>query len=206
MYGTRIVPRIRQVQSLEWRSLSIVFEAMSMLRVIVVVRPRAATSTTASRTQGRTAVDARVRLTVWQTLFSLGVTTAIALGTALVLGFGAWHVLQGDITLGELTVLISYIAAVYQPLESISHDGRPPAPAVRVPQRVAAHAGREAGGDREGRTRSTSGARRGELEFEDVSFAYKGRVDTLKDISFEVPGRRSASRSWARRAPARPRW
>ena len=40
-------------------------------------------------TQGQTAVDARVRLTVWQTLFSLGVTTATALGTALVLGFGA---------------------------------------------------------------------------------------------------------------------
>ena len=37
------------------------------------------------------------------------------------LGFGAYHVLQGKITLGELTVLISYIAAVYQPLESISH-------------------------------------------------------------------------------------
>ena len=48
------------------------------------------------------------------------VTTATALGTALVLGFGALHVIQGKITLGELTVLISYIAAVYQPLESIS--------------------------------------------------------------------------------------
>ena len=35
IYGTRIVPRIQRVQSLEFRSLSIVFEAMSMLRVIV---------------------------------------------------------------------------------------------------------------------------------------------------------------------------
>ena len=35
LYGTRIVPRLQRVQSLEWRSLSIVFEAMSMLRVIV---------------------------------------------------------------------------------------------------------------------------------------------------------------------------
>ena len=37
------------------------------------------------------------------------------------------------------------------------------------------------------RTRSTSGASRGEVEFEDVGFAYKGRVDTLKNISFKVP-------------------
>ena len=35
LYGTRIVPRIQRVQSLEMRSLSIVFEAMTMLRVIV---------------------------------------------------------------------------------------------------------------------------------------------------------------------------
>src|SRR5438552_3482643 len=35
VYGTRIVPRIRRVQGLEWTSLSIVFEMMSMLRVVV---------------------------------------------------------------------------------------------------------------------------------------------------------------------------
>ena len=81
-------------------------------------------------TQGRTAVDARVRLTVWQTLFSLGVTTAIALGTALVLGFGAWHVLQGNITLGELTVLIAYIAADLPAARVDQPDDRQPAPAA----------------------------------------------------------------------------
>ena len=33
LYGRRIVPRLQRVQSLEWRSLSIVHEAMAMLRV-----------------------------------------------------------------------------------------------------------------------------------------------------------------------------
>ena len=37
------------------------------------------------------------------------------------LRFGAAHVLNGQITIGELTVLISYIASVYQPLEQIGH-------------------------------------------------------------------------------------
>jgi ATP-binding cassette subfamily B protein len=185
MYGTRIVPRIRQVQQLEFRSLSIVFEAMSMLRVIVGFG-RQRLEHYRFTTQGRTAVEARVRLTVWQTLFSLGVTTAIALGTALVLGFGAWHVLRGDITLGQLTILIAYIAAIYQPLESISQtvgqlnqqfvffnmvlrmmDEKPEV----VEKEDAVDIGRA----------------RGELEFKDVCFAYKDRVDTLKNISFKVP-------------------
>jgi ATP-binding cassette, subfamily B, bacterial len=184
LYGTRIVPRVIRVTGLEWRSLSIVFEAMSMLRVIVSFG-RERHEHRRFMTQGKTAVDARVRLTVWQTLFSLGVTTATAAGTAAVLGFGAWHVLQNKITLGELTVLISYIASVYQPLESISNtvghlhqqffffntvlrtlhtkpEVRDAPDAIDV-ERV-----------------------RGEVEFEDVSFSYQGRVDTLQNISFHI--------------------
>ena len=96
--------------------LSIVFEAMSMLRVIVSFG-REKHEHRRFRSQGQTAVDARVKLTVKQTMFTLGVTAATALGTGLVLWFGATHVLSGQIRIGELTVLISYIASVYQPLE-----------------------------------------------------------------------------------------
>jgi ATP-binding cassette, subfamily B, bacterial len=184
IYGTRIVPRIQRVQQLEWRSLSIVFEAMSMLRVIVSFG-RERHEHSRFFTQGKTAVDARVRLTVWQTLFALGVTTATAAGTALVLGFGAWHVLQGQITLGQLTVLIYYIAAVYAPLESISNtighlhqqfvflnaalnllDTKPEV--IDAPDAV------------------DIGRSHGQIEFDDVSFAYKGRVDTLQNVSFRI--------------------
>ena len=204
MYGTRIVPRIRQVQSLEFRSLSIVFEAMSMLRVIVGFG-RERLEHYRFTTQGRTAVEARVRLTVWQTLFSLGVTTAIALGTALVLGFGAWHVLRGDITLGQLTVLIAYIAAIYQPLESISQHDRPAAPAVRVPQRRPCDDGREAGGDREGgrdRHRPVPGRARVQGRLLRV----QGPRRHAEEHLLQGAGPARGWRSWGRRAPARRRW
>ena len=46
------------------------------------------------RAQGEEAVAARVDLTVRQTMFSLVVTMTTAIGSALVLGFGAYHVLQ----------------------------------------------------------------------------------------------------------------
>jgi ABC-type multidrug transport system fused ATPase/permease subunit len=185
MYGTRIVPRIRQVQSLEFRSLSIVFEAMSMLRVIVGFG-RQRLEHYRFTTQGRTAVEARVRLTVWQTLFALGVTTATALGTALVLGFGAWHVLSGDITLGQLTVLIAYIAAIYQPLESISQTlGQLNQQLVFFNMVLAMMDEKPEVIEKEDAI--DIGRARGELEFKDVCFAYKARVDTLKNVSFRVP-------------------
>jgi len=184
IYGTRIVPRIQRVQSLEFRSLSIVFEAMSMLRVIVSFG-RERHEHYRFVTQGRIAVDARVRLTVWQTLFALMVTTATALGTALVLGFGALHVIENKITLGELTVLIAYIAAVYQPLESMSltighlhqffvYFNASVALLIEDPEVM------------EDPNPVVLERARGEVEFHNVGFAYKGRKDTLKDISFKV--------------------
>src|SRR6476469_11199275 len=96
VYGRRIVPRIEEVQRLEWRSLSIVHEAMAMLRVIVSFG-REDHEHQKFREQGQTAVDERVKLTVSQSLYTLGVQTATAAGGSLVLGFGAWHVMQGKL-------------------------------------------------------------------------------------------------------------
>ena len=186
LYGTRIVPRIQRVQSLEMRSLSIVFEAMTMLRVIVSFGRRRLEHYRFT-TQGRTAVEARVRLTVHQTMFSLGVATATALGTSIVLGFGAYHVLKGYISVGDMTVLIFYIAAVYQPLTHISETigtlhqsmvflNASMAILAEKPEVVEKPDAIDIG-------RST-----GAIEFEDVGFSYKGRTDTLKGISFKCNG------------------
>jgi ABC-type multidrug transport system ATPase subunit len=120
------------------------------------------------------------------------VSTATAAGTALVLGFGATHVLQGQLTVGELLVLLTYIAAIYKPLEAISAtvgslheqfvyfnaslDLLETEPEVKeAPDAIALE-----------RTR-------GEVTFDHVGFAYQGRVDTLKDVTFRVePGERVA--------------
>ena len=70
--------------------------------------------------QTASAVAARVRLTVHQTIFSLAVNMITAVGSALVLGLGAYHVMQGRLTVGQMLVVIAYIAAIYKPLETIS--------------------------------------------------------------------------------------
>jgi ATP-binding cassette subfamily B protein/subfamily B ATP-binding cassette protein MsbA len=184
VYAARIVPRLQLVRGLEWQTMSIVFEAMAMLRVIAAFA-RERHEFQRFRAQGETAANARVKLTVRQTLFSLAVNTWTAAGTALVLGVGAFHVIHGQLTIGELLVFLSYIAAVYGPLETISStvgsmqqqlvnlqgafillDARPDV--VDAPDAI--------------ELKHVWGA----ISFDHVNFNYGGRTGTLKDITFAV--------------------
>jgi ATP-binding cassette subfamily B protein len=191
IYGKRVTPRLERVQGLEWQSLSIVHESMAMLRVIVSFG-REQYEFDRFRTQGEEAVEERVKLTVRQTLFTLLVNTITAAGTAIVFGYGFYLVLEGQLEVGKLIVLLSYVAAVYQPLEQISGsvgllhtelvqlrgsfqllDTTPEV--VEDPQPIEVERAR------------------GQVVFEDVSFSYRGRKDTLHEVSFRAePGQRIA--------------
>lgn len=191
LYGTKIVPRLQHVQKLEWQSLSIVNEAMSMLRVIVSFG-RERYEHQRFRSQGETAVDARINLTVRQTVFSLGVNSVTAAGTALIFGLGGLKALHGQLSVGQLLVLLSYIAAVYKPLESISTTvGSINEQLVQLKGSldlldVAPEVSDAADAKRVTRVR-------GRVVFDRVGFSYAGRENTLSDISFEAqPGERVA--------------
>jgi ABC-type multidrug transport system fused ATPase/permease subunit len=164
---------------------------MAMLRVIVSFG-REPYEFKRFREQGETAVGERVKLTVRQTLFTLLVNTITAAGTAGVFGYGFYLALEGRLDIGKLIVLLSYLAAVYQPLEAISGsvgllhtelvalrssfellDTAPEV--VEDPHAVELVRGR------------------GEVTYENVSFSYRGRKDTLHEVSIHArPGERVA--------------
>ena len=191
VYSARIVPRLQYVRGLEWQTMSIVFEAMAMLRVIAAFA-REPHEFRRFRTQGETAANARVRLTVRQTLFSLVVNTWTAAGTALVLGMGAFHVLNNQLSIGELLVFLAYIAAVYGPLETISSS------ISSMQQQLVGLQGAFYLLDAEPDIKDGPDAielRRawGAITFDHVDFNYAGRRETLKDITFAIsPGQRVA--------------
>ena len=191
LYGKRVTPRLERVQGLEWQSLSIVHESMAMLRVIVSFG-REQYEFKRFREQGETAVDERVKLTVRQTMFTLLVNTITAAGTAFVLGFGFYLVLEGQLEIGKLIVLLSYVAAVYQPLEQVSSSVGLLHSRARAASRIVPAARHPARG-RRGPARNRARAGRGAVEYEGVSFSYHGRQDTLHEVSFEAqPGQRIA--------------
>lgn len=186
-YVKHIQVRIVEVKGMEGESLSIIHEAISMLRVIVAFG-RQDHEYRRFHTQGQQAVDARVKLTVRQTAFSLSVNTTTAVGTSLVLGFGAYNVLQGRLTTGELLVVLTYVAMVYTPLESISATIGSLQDSF-VSLRIAFDLL-----DTEPEIKDEPDAIalqriEGNVRFDNVHFSYKGRKDTLRNVSFEAqPG------------------
>jgi ABC-type multidrug transport system fused ATPase/permease subunit len=184
-YGVRIVPRLERVQSLEWQSLSMVNEAMGMLRVIVPFG-REGYEHRRFRDQGVTAADERVRLTVRQTVFNLAVSACTALGIGLVFYFGFSADFSGRITVGELIVLLSYIAAVYNPLEQLSTTlGALHQQFVQLNSSFALL-------DTEPDVKEAPDAieltePRGDVRFDSVRFGYNTRAAVLRDVSLDVP-------------------
>lgn len=186
-YGAKIGPRVRKVKGMEIRSLHMVHEAMQMLRVVVAFN-REGHEYDKFRAQGEEAVDARVEVTSRQMLFSLMVSLITATGTAAVLGVGAWQVINGDLTIGELLVLIAYISAVYKPLDTISTTinsiqenliGYEMAEELLATEPAVLESPKAVSIDRA----------EGAIDFQGVSFDYQGREGTLRDLSFTVqPG------------------
>jgi ABC-type multidrug transport system fused ATPase/permease subunit len=186
-YVTHVQARLMRVREMEGESLAIVHESMSMLRVIVAFG-REDHEHRRFREQGKRAVDERVKVTVRQTLFTLAVNTSTAVGTALVLGFGAYRALHGNITPGQLLVVLAYIAAVYRPLEAISTTvGQLQDMLVMLKIAFGLL-------DTEPEIKDAPGAvavgrAQGRVTFQDVGFSYSGRSDTLSGVSFEAePG------------------
>ncbi len=66
-------------------------------------------------------MNARIAITWQESLFWVVVSTITILGTALVLIVGGVQVLRGGMTIGDLTVVIAYLGAVYGPLSTIAH-------------------------------------------------------------------------------------
>jgi ABC-type multidrug transport system fused ATPase/permease subunit len=186
-YITHVQTRLMKVRAMEGESLSIVHEAISMLRVIVAFG-REDYEHRRFRDQGKQAVGERVKVTVRQTLFTLAVNATTAAGTALVLGFGAYRASQGKLTVGDLLVVLTYIAAVYQPLEAISTTvGQLQDTLVML--KIAFDLL-----DMDPEIKDAPGAvelgrAQGRVTFEDVDFSYSGRTDTLTGVSFDAaPG------------------
>jgi ATP-binding cassette, subfamily B, bacterial len=190
-YAKHIQDRLLRVKGMEGESLAIVHEAISMLRVIVAFG-REPHEHRRFRDQGLRAVNARVDVTVRQTLFSLAVNMTTATGTAAVLWLGARRVLQERLTIGDLLVILSYIAAVYKPLEAIANTlGRLQDNLVSL--RVAFDVLDTEPEIKEIAHAKRMDACRGDVAFENVCFHYQGRVETLKNISFRAkPGQRVA--------------
>jgi ATP-binding cassette, subfamily B, bacterial len=118
-YAQRILPRLYDVRQLEMGSQSIMYEGLAMIRVITAFG-REGDQVARWREQAGQANEARIRVTLRQTVFSVAVALITGIGTALVLGIGASAVLDHRLNVGELVVLLGYVGSIYQPIQQLS--------------------------------------------------------------------------------------
>ena len=131
---------------------------------------------------------ASLRLYNLQTVYAGVVNVVIAIGTALVVWVGARHVLDGTLSVGELIVFTSYLASLYGPINSISQTlgsiQGAKAGLVRVHEILTVERDLPEG------NRVVSAAEvRGEVRFEQVTFAYPPDQLILRGVNLHVtPG------------------
>jgi ATP-binding cassette subfamily B protein/subfamily B ATP-binding cassette protein MsbA len=138
-------------------------------------------------------VAAYLRAVGSQLQFKVATGFVLALGTAAVMGIGGMKVLRGagvepGLTVGELLVLLSYLASLYAPLETLAYLSQGFATASASGRRAIELL--DAGGELPESSSplplaaSRSAGRR--VTWEHVSFGYREGGEILHDVSLEI--------------------
>jgi ABC-type multidrug transport system fused ATPase/permease subunit len=127
-----------------------------------------------------------VVMKVWA-LYSPAMSLFESIGAIVVLGFGSLAVLNGSLAIGDLVAMLMLIAFLYDPigrlhqLNQLVQAGRAAGERVFEILDEQIEPGRSGG--------EALGTIRGEIRYQDVSFAYAGGAPALSNISFHArPG------------------
>ena len=184
-YRRRLRVRWHEVRVLETSALGVVQEVLGALRVVKAFGQEEREH---RRFVDRSATGmwARLRLSLAEGAFGLQVGVLTALGTAVVLFVGVGHVQAGTITLGELLLVMGYLAQLYEPLKTLSKRAAGLQSRLAGAERVYALLDQAPEVMEHAHPRALPRAR-GAIEFQDVSFAYPGDRTALRDVTFRAP-------------------
>ncbi len=183
-YAARIAPSTARVKELESGITSIVSEVLSNMRVVQSFA-RERHEQQRFDEQAQATVRARIELTMRQTRFHYLVDFATVAGTAVVIWLGGYHILQGQLTLGELLIFLGYLAGVYGPLNAIGGTLTFMQEALVSARRVCEVFAMEPG-VQDAPHAKAPGPLRGNVCFDHVSFTYRKDQAALTDVSFEA--------------------
>jgi len=130
----------------------------------------------------------RVRsIRAWSTCFPALRFLAL-LGTALVLGFGAWMVAHEQVTLGTLVAFLAYSTSFYEPLNRLTEIDNILQQAVAAGERIFELMD-EVSDIQDAPNAVPLESIEGDVVFDDVHFRYQDGEEVLHDIDFHItPG------------------
>jgi ATP-binding cassette, subfamily B, bacterial len=172
------------VKHLESGAMSVVQEALGATRV---VRAFGGEEHEARRfdSRFRAGMWARIKYVVQSSQWALLIGMTTAIGTAAVLFVGARHVQSGTISVGDLVVVMSYMAQLYSPVETLGKKAGEFQEHLAGAERVFSLLDEEPDVSESPRARPLRRAL-GDVRFEHVSFSYDGDRAALRDLSLHV--------------------
>ncbi|UCG22973.1 MAG: ATP-binding cassette domain-containing protein [Chloroflexota bacterium] len=185
LYRRRLRQQSRQVRRVESSALSVVQEVLASLRVVMAFGQEDREQQRFEQ-QSSMGMGARLRYTLSEGTVGLLLAMTIALGTAIVLYLGVRHVFIGIITLGQLLLIMGYLAQLYGPLKTVSRKTASLQPHLASAERAFALEDIPSGVPDPVDGRAIARANGG-VSFQSVSFSYDGSKDVLRDITFSVP-------------------
>ncbi len=183
-YNTRIRPVYRNVRA---RLGDINAKLQDNLSGIRVIQAFARENLEHERfaTESENYYRARVKgIRYWSTFFP-AIRFLGSMGTVVVLGFGSWMVIDGEMSLGTLVAFIAYITSFYEPINRLTEVDNIFQEAIAAGERIFELL------DQTTDVTDAPGAVElsdisGKMEFQHVYFRYESGDKVLYDISFHV--------------------
>jgi ATP-binding cassette, subfamily B, bacterial len=186
-YTRRIKKASREVRKKEGEIVSVIQEVLSSIRVVKAFA-REDYEQRRLEEESLESVEIALRARGLKAKLSPLVQIIVAVGTCLVLWFGASMVLAGTLSAGSLIVFILYLGKMYKPMQELSKTADTYSKAAVGYERI-----REVL-QTNGMLRDARGARpaprfQGRIEFEHVNFSYLRAQPVLKDVNLSIePG------------------
>jgi ATP-binding cassette, subfamily B, bacterial len=184
LYRNRLRNQWMEAKRLESSAMSVVQEVIGALRVVKAFGQESREETRFSH-HSTESMRARIRTTVGEGTFGLLVGATIAVGTAMVLFIGVRGVQAGRLTLGELLIVMAYIAQLYDPLQTMSKKAADLQGSIASAER-AFRLLDEVPDVRERPNALPLTGAAGTVEFQGVSFAYEAERPVIRDVSFAL--------------------
>jgi ATP-binding cassette subfamily B protein len=187
LFRHRLRSEWTKVKEIESFTMTVVQEVLAALRVVKAFGQEKREKERFLRYSQKN-LQGQVRLAYINGAFDILIGITIAAGTAAALYIGVRHVQSGILTLGNLLIVMAYLAQLYSPLQTMSK---------RMTDLQASMASAERALTLLDKTQDVvekPGAlplkrASGAIEFRDVSFGYTGTQPVLSNISFKVAPR-----------------
>ena len=184
VYTKRIKKASRLVKKREGELMSGVAEVLTSIQVVQAYA-REDYEDRRFDWESRQNVAAGLRARSMKARLSPMVDLLVAVGTCLVLGYGARLVMSGALSTGQLIIFLLYLGKTYKPMRDLSKMSNTVSKATLSFERIQELL------DMESRVRDLPGARpaprfSGALAFDHITFSYDGTTNILKDVSMRI--------------------